>query len=80
MKFPHSISTKLVTPSTFNEAKISPRILSTITSKFDWFYKAYYPSVDNTETKIYTKHYEDVGGNAEVLIRQLEQDIKKETT
>jgi sulfotransferase len=41
-KYPHLIKNKLTVP---DFAPVSPRILSTVISKFEWFYKSYYPEI-----------------------------------
>ena len=79
MKYLHSIKTKLEQPTSFVEAKVSPRILQTIITKFDWYYKSYYPEffVNESSTPIDIKT--DLMDEDITLIKDLEDAIKRET-
>jgi len=83
MKFTHNISRRVASPVGYAEAKISPRILSTIVSRFEWYYSAYYPNVDNVTRDVGTIGTIGTTGTAafsedDILIRQLDEDIKRE--
>ena len=80
MKFPHVIRPKLTKPIGFEEAKISPRILSQITSRFSWYYQIYYPELITDATNGDLSSSESpVSSEDQKMIADLEEAIKSET-
>lgn len=84
MKFTHKINTKLTPAKGFAQANISPRIISEIEGRYEWFFKAYYPEYFQTQP---VAEAQPMGQGAPVLqnpqeqamVKELEEAIKKET-
>lgn len=74
-KYPHTIKNKFTVPE---KQPISPRILETIPTRFDWFYKTYYPELFIQEARKRTANPENKSTSLTPLEESIAKDIEKE--
>jgi len=90
MKYKHDISSTIDKPVSHADVPISPRILKEIETRFEWYFQQFYPQAirfgeSQATTSIPTTLANDdsslseIGSDDEVMIRELEQNIKAET-
>ena len=87
MKFSHKINKSLEPAKGFQEAKISPRIITEIENRFEWYFKAYYPELFATQKQDIFANQEGQDTSVaqssdpkdQKMINDLEEAIKKET-
>lgn len=85
MKYSHKINTKIEKPLDHNDALISPRILKEIENRFSWYYSQFYSDsvLINQNGQIAKgvsdKSLSQINPDEEVMIKEIEKNIRKET-
>jgi len=88
MKYLHNVNSSVERPEDHTETPISPRILNEIVNKFAWYYQEFYPQMGTVDDQSfqYNQNQEEsptttqvLNDEDEVMIKELEQNIKKET-
>lgn len=94
MKYPHRVYGSIIKQSEQNRTRISPRILSEIESRYSWYYDQFYPDAKKVAPFVEKSVEPCVSGlshsvrmaindapenNDMVMIRQIEEQIRKET-
>lgn len=84
-KYPHKIYSKITLPEPISNdpnetgTKVSPRILSSIMKRFEWYYKDHYPEVVQAIQKSSVQdNNQNLNSEDEELAQELDLEIEKE--
>jgi len=74
-KYLHKINSKVQKPLDFTEAKISPRMLNTITQRFTWYYNMFYPELNINNSQNVSSNNQIINKEDEKIAQEIEEAL-----